>query len=62
MGIWKIRSGGVAASASETILYSASASDIFPVPAKASPWPKCQKTDAVFIAGSGARIFSSSFQ
>src|ERR1700690_1731793 len=42
IGMAKMTSGGVFCSASDTILYSASASVTFPVPARAMPRAKCQ--------------------
>src|ERR1035437_1850831 len=53
MGMAKITSGGVFCSAAATLLYSASASLILPVPASAIPRPNCQKAVAVFMAGAG---------
>src|ERR1700690_2255032 len=61
MGMAKITSGGVFCSATATILYSASASLILPVPASAIPRPNCQKTVAVFMAGSGYGMARTSF-
>ena len=47
-GIAKIRSAGVASRVAASVLYSASASAVLPLPASAMPREKCQKAVAAF--------------